>query len=287
MGMPKSAAAIALALMLAGCGAVPGGQGNLPPPSPPTAALAKWTDFPVNANPRPIIWFGGIAEKIGEGQFNSNDAKVAWLCHKFVLASGVQLTSTGSSPASVRWTSGVGAAYPRTIGSKDAFAQVMARPGGDSTMCGSSRPFTITTASLGTGDFSTDRGEAAMTAWVFDIPEINSSIAYPALDPSVYWGGKATTSDGQGIGARVSADGKTLTIALTGGPERGACGIDYTAAAAESSTAVAVAIKAYPHDTTAVCDLVGYARTVTVVLNAPLGARVLLDEHGNVGSASP
>src|SRR5204862_5635305 len=82
--------AIAAAFLLAACGAVPGIPGQLPPPSPPTSALAKWSDFPVNAQPRPIIWFGDIAEEIGEGQFTSNEAKIAWMCHKFVLAKDVE-----------------------------------------------------------------------------------------------------------------------------------------------------------------------------------------------------
>jgi hypothetical protein len=286
MSMPKFAPAIALALMLAACGAVPGGQGNLPAPPPPTAALAKWSTFPVNAKPRPIIWFGDIAEKIGEGQFTSEAGKEAWVCRKFSLADGVRLSSSSSATGSARWPSGRQSSYS-TIGSAPAFAGITAQQGGNPDMCKAAKPFTITGVRIDTATFSTDRGGADMSAWVFEIPEINSSIAYPALDPSAYWGGRAYTADTQGLGAKISGDGKTLTIGLVGGPERGACGIDYTAAAAESSTAVAVAIKAYPHDTNAVCDLVGYGRTVSIVLKAPLGDRVLLDENGNVGTASP
>ncbi len=58
---------VALVLLTA-CG--PGAAQPLPslsPPSPPTAALAAWKDFPANANPRPIIVFGRILEHIGPG----------------------------------------------------------------------------------------------------------------------------------------------------------------------------------------------------------------------------
>lgn len=285
MSMPKSPALFILVLVLAGCGAIPVGQGKLAPPSPPTAALSRWSTFPVTAKPRPIIWFGGAAESIGEGQFTSNEAKIAWLCHKFVMPPGVQLTSGSSAMGSARWPSGATATYSKTIGSQAAFAAIMAEPGGDALMCADSKPFTIAAANLGTASFGTDRGEAEMTAWVFEIPEIKSSIAYPALDPSAFWNGHAVEPNG--FGARVGGDGKTLTINLVGGPERGACGVDYTAAVAESPSAVAVAIKAYPHETNVACDLVGYARTVSVVLRSPLGDRVFLDEKGNVGTASP
>jgi hypothetical protein len=284
MSMPKLAAAIFVGLFALACGAIPGGQGNLAPPSPPTSALARWAGFPVNAKPRPIIWFGGAAEDIGEGQFTTNEAKIAWGCRKFVLASGLQLTSSSPAPGTANWLSGLKVTYSTTIGSEAAFKALVAQRGETDPNCASMRPFTITVASLGTASFGTDRGEAVMTAWVFDVPEIKSSIAYPALESSAYWTGHPT--DEMGLGAKVSADGKTLTISLVGGPERGACGIDYTAAAAESSTAVAVAIKAYPHETGAACDLVGYPRTVSVVLKAPLGDRVFLDQNGNVGSAS-
>ena len=124
-----------------------------------------------------------------------------------------------------------------------------------------------------------------MTSWVFDIPEVEGSIAYPALDPSAFWNRGVTVSE-TSLGAKVSTDGRTLTVSLVGGPDRGACGVDYTASAAESTTAVAVAIKGYAHDTNTVCDLVGYSRSVVVHLKAPLGDRVLVDAGGDVGSAS-
>ena len=93
----------------------------------------------------------------------------------------------------------------------------------------------------------------------------------------------------EGRGARVSADGMTLKVPV-GDMQRGPCGNDYTAAAAESPTAVAVAVKEFPHATpgsSVACDLflrVGY---IDVRLRAPLGGRVLVDEKGNVGTASP
>jgi hypothetical protein len=72
--------------------------------------------------------------------------------------------------------------------------------------------------------------------------------------------------------------------------ESGPCGFSYTAAAAESDTAVAVAVRQFSHATPSaptVCDLVYRLGYITVTLNAPLGDRVLLDEHGKPGAVCP
>jgi hypothetical protein len=287
MSMPKSAAAIVLALVVAACGAVPGGHGNLPAPSPPTAALANWSDFPVNTKPRPIIWFGDVIEEVGPGMFPDDKSKLTWVCDKFVLGPGLALSSISAATATAKWTSGASASYP-SIGSGQAWSALMARPrGGNTADCASLKPFVITAVRWGTAEFATDRGGATMSAWLFDVPEAKGYLGYPALDPSAYWTGRAITSDGQGLGARVSADGRTLTIGAIGARDQsGPCGSDYTTSAAESTTAVAVAIKTYPHDAQAVCDLVARMYSIDVHLKAPLGDRVLLDENGNVGTAS-
>src|SRR5438874_13490552 len=87
--------ALVLALIfVTACGAAVGqGSPPLPPPSPPTTALAAWKDFPANANPRPIITFGVTTEHIQPSGFPTSDRKIAWLCNKFVLASDVQLST--------------------------------------------------------------------------------------------------------------------------------------------------------------------------------------------------
>jgi len=275
-------------LLITACGAVAGQSAStpLPLPSPPTAALARWNDFPANANPRPTILFGAFVEHIGPGQFPDNDSKLTWLCNKFVLASGVQLTSTGPAIASARWPSGATASY-RSIGSARAFSALMARPGGgNSTDCPHLKPFVITNVRWSTAGFSTDRGTATMSAWLFDVPEAEGFLGYSGIDPSALWGGGIAT---EGRGAQLSPDGRTLKIAVSNA-QPGPCGSDYTANTAESSTAVAVAVKQIPHVSPGqdvMCDLMLRGSYITVRLKAPLGGRVLLDEKGDVGGACP
>src|SRR5437762_8373582 len=196
MSMPKSAAAIFLTLMLAACGAVPGGQGNLPAPSPPTAALARWSDFPAGSNPRPIIAFGDTVDYIPEAGLPDNERKVAWLCNKFVLAPGLTLPTSATQ---------------ERISAARAYAELMsarATYADSSSQCTPLRAFVISDVRLATAGFPSDRGTQEMPAWLFDVPEVNAHIGHLALPPSALWGGGVMTDEGRG--ARVSADGMTL-----------------------------------------------------------------------------
>ncbi|MFI5284533.1 MAG: hypothetical protein ACHQ0J_15620 [Candidatus Dormibacterales bacterium] len=142
-----------------------------------------------------------------------------------------------------------------------------------------------------------------MSAWLFDISEIDAYLeasrdglvtvnddmritdGYAALDPSALWR-NGVSAEGM-MGGRISADGLTLTLGTTGGPEtRGPCGEDLSASAAESDTAVAVAIATRFHTPPAGegCTLEGHFRTVSVRLSRPLGGRVLVDAKGDAGA---
>jgi hypothetical protein len=268
-------------LVLCACGSAQS-SGSLPLPSPPTAALAAWKHFPATANPRPIIAFGATVEHIPQAGFPTNDRKIAWICNKFVLASDVKLSTTPPGPATA-----AGSSYP-SIGSERAYFELMSArsSGGNSTDCARVQPFLITAARWGTAGFPTDRGTVQMSAWLFDVPEVSAYIGHSAVDPSAYWGGGVASG---GRGARISADDRTLKIPVSNA-EPGPCGTDYTTATAESDTAAAVAVKSIPHASpgdAVACPLVLHLGYITVVLNAPLAGRVLVDEQGKAGSVCP
>src|SRR5262245_8056655 len=271
--MAKRLLAVAALVLITSCGSVHI-SANLPAPSPPTAALEKWKDFPASANPRPIIAFGDTVEYIPQAGFPNDDRKRAWLCNRLTLATGLSFPVTPL-------TSQISAAQ--------AYAEVMAARGANSdtsSSCASFRAFVITRIRLASAGFPTDRGMHDLPAWLFDVPEVNAYIGHLALPASALWGGGVVTQEGRG--AQVSADGMTLKVGVSN-PEAGPCGNDYTASAAESSTAVAVAVKQFPHlkpGETVACDLVLRAGYVEVKLLAPLGGRVLVDETGAVGVAS-
>ena len=270
------------------CGA-PNGQGStpLPLPSPPTAVLAAWNDFPANANPRPIIWLG-TPNLVSA--FPSNDAKVAGLCNKLVLGAGLNLSTAIPPQATVKWPSGTTVSY-QAISSATAFSALLRTPGGGGSMCDGVSPLIITTVRWGATGVDTDRGNAQMSSWLFQAAAVTGAFVYPGLDPSAYWhGGLMPAGNGPGVSGRVSSDGRTLTIGFGGAPDSpGPCGGDYTVAAAESDTAVAIAVKMIPHAASGpvACDLVAQERTVTVHLATPLHGRVLVDENGNPAVVCP
>jgi hypothetical protein len=269
---------VAALLLLAACGSAPG-QSTLPLPSPPTAALAQWKDFPAHAKPRPIIAFGVTVDHIQEKGFPTNDRKLAWICNRFVFAPGASLSTSAPAAAKAQ-----GVSYS-AISSGRAFGLLMDSRKNAQGGCEQLQPFAITAVRLGTAGFPTERGAMQMSAWLFDVPEVGAYIGYAAIDPSAFWGGRVSTA---GAGARVSADGRTLTFTV-GNNKPGPCGNDYTAASAESDTAVAVAIKMIPHAKSGqpvACDLVMRVSTITVTLRSPLGDRVLVDEKGNAGEAA-
>ncbi|MFI5168583.1 MAG: hypothetical protein ACHQQS_18415 [Thermoanaerobaculales bacterium] len=280
-------AAVAALIFVAACGPT-SGQDSAPllPPSPPTAALAAWKDFPANSNPRPIIWFGDVYEHVGG--FSTNDEKINWLCGKFVLGPAVELPAPGPAPATARWPSGAEASFG-SLGAQTAFISLLAaRNSAAGGSCATAAHEVITAVRWGTAAFGTDRGPAQMSAWLFDVGAVNGELGYPGLDSSAYWGGGRTMSSGD-IGGRISSDGHLLTIGLIGGPDTpGPCGEDFSTSAAEPESAVAVAISSRIHGgPNAACTLEGHLRTVQVSLVKPLGGRVLVDAQGNVGSVCP
>lgn len=271
-------------MLLTACG--PGTAQPLPllsPPSPPTAALAAWKDFPANANPRPIIVFDRTLEHIGPAGFTTEpDRKLDWSCNKFVLAPGVTLPATAPGSATA-----AGVSY-RALGAAESYSELIAARAGSSSpasQCPTARPFVINAVRWQVAGFPTDRGTMPMSAWLFDISEIDAYIGYSALDPSAFWGNRVSP-DGM-AGGRMSADGLTLTLGTTGGPETpGPCGEDLSASAAESDTAVVVAIASRFHTSPAGagCTLEGHFRTVTVRLSRPLEGRVLVDANGDASA---
>ena len=255
---------------------------SLAPPSPPSAALTAWRDFPTDAKPRPIIVFDLTLEHIGPAGFTAEpERKLDWSCNKFVFAPGVTLPATAPGSATAD------GAASRARGAVEAYSELIAaraRFAYQGSHCPTARPFVIKDVRWQAGGFPTDRGTMQMSAWLFDISEIDAYIGYSALDASAFWRNGASP-EGM-MGGRISADGLTLTLGTTGGPETpGPCGEDLSASAAESDTAVAVAIGSRFHTPPPGegCTLEGHFRTVAVRLSRPLGGRVLVDAKGDAG----
>ena len=227
--------------------------------------------------------FDRTLEHIGPAGFTTEpDRKLDWGCNKFVLAPGVTLPATAPGSATA-----AGVSY-RALGAVEAYSELIAARAGfasQASQCPTARPFVIKDVRWQVAGFATDRGTMPMSAWLFDISEIDAYLGYSALEPSAFWG-NGVSPEGM-MGGRISADGLTLTLGTVGGPETpGPCGEDLSASAAESSTAVAVAIATRFHTPPAGegCTLEGHFRTVAVRLSRPLGGRVVIDAKGDAGA---
>jgi hypothetical protein len=283
--LARAAGAVYLLLVVGACGSSPGIP-LVPVISPPTDALIAWQAFPADRVPRPIVLLDELPRSPG---FTSNDAKIATMCHRFGPPAR-PLPSEVPASATASWPDGTSATFA-AISAKDSYAAMSMPPAnGPGALCNTVPPVTATAVRLGKSGFSTDRGTAQMSAWLFTVPGALGELAYPAIAESAFWG-KVTTIGLFGGGTTVSADGLVLNFAFYGAPSgSGPCDANYTAVVAESTSAVAVATQMIPSQAQpgmVVCPAIAQARSVKVTLASPLGGRVVVDASGSVVAICP
>jgi hypothetical protein len=243
-----------------------GGTDTLPP------ALQAWAAFPVNASPRPLVLAPGAGGSPDGPHGVYGDEKV-----KEALLGGAfdRPTHLPDGPA----TAG---GYP-IISADKAFDLLNPQPGAIAGI-----RLTLTEARLGTATFGTDRGEKTLPAWLFSFARVDGPIPVLAVAPAARW--FPSTLPGRtgdhSAGAVVGPDHRALTISFIGGQSgTGPCGVSYEVKLTESRTAVMVTrtsyhSNSYSNDPAVACPLIGFLRTAYAVLKTPLGARVLVDDHG-------
>jgi hypothetical protein len=257
-----------LATLLAACSggvagpASIGGSDALPP------ALQAWATFPVDASPRPLVVVGGTTDG-PRGVYGNGETKLAVACGDFARP-----TQLPNGPATA------GGFHLISAGTAFATLQPKQRTGS----CATPRtPLTLTDARLGEATYYTDRGPRTLPAWLFSFTGVEGPMAVLAIAPQDYWSPTGLVG-GPGAccaGVVVGRDHRTLTVSFVGAQfESGPCGVRYELKLTESPTAVMVTRIDHPNDSKAICTLVGFIRSASAVLKAPLGARVVVDDHG-------
>jgi hypothetical protein len=213
--------------------------------------LQAWSEFPADRDPRPLVLLGPM---VRAGPFPADGrAKLAFVRGLVEAAPGV--------PAEV-----LQALRPRP---QEAGPPV--------------EPLLVTTATLGTAEFLTDRGQQQLPAWEVHAHSVPEPIW--VLDPET--GRHAWRPPGlddherswHGSRAELGGDERTITLSFTGIPRAYA---DYRNAEVLEAGA-AVAIVPVPVD----IGPPGYRfaraerREAGAVLTRPLGPRVLLDGDGS------
>ena len=211
-------------------------------------ALALWSEFPVNADPRPLVL---LSPRSLSPRFRTGEAKLAYL--KGALVSQVDLPP------------GVLAAlrpHPRARHQTS--------------------PITVLAVERVTHAFWTDRGlrplpayrveieDALDPAYVLD-PEVGATAWWPAgLDLDLRWVG--------GSPAVLESNGRTLVVPVIGAlPEYSEVQVS---AVLETRTAVLILTEETMHDGLQAVPLVAAERPLRVTLTEPLGARVLVQPYG-------
>ncbi|HET9718748.1 MAG TPA: hypothetical protein VFP55_01590 [Solirubrobacteraceae bacterium] len=221
-------------------------------------ALARWSEFPVDRLPRPLVL---VSPRVfSERGFASGAAKRAFLHGHLEI---------------------------RTRVPDEVLGQLLAGATPDPEP-GPLEPLVITAATSASTRFATDRGERELPAWRLESPAALGPIW--VLDPEVQpaeWRPPSPTpgSDQPGgppfnqMFAELAPDELTVTLHFIGGNP---AFVRYPRAeVTESRQAVAlIEIKEdFGPDGPRTAE--GYERVVTGRLQAPLGARVLVDLHGN------
>jgi hypothetical protein len=249
------------------------------PPADPAAALDAWTSFPVGRKPRPIVLVTRPPTLEG---FTTGAAKLAALNGNYELSTGLPPT-----PPTVTAQLPDGPARFRTLPVEEALTGLQTKP--PSAKPNPTDALPIIRVELSTARFGTDRGSLTLPAWAFHAPDTLGPIAWPALPPEAFWQFENRTEGALFQPATLAADG-TLTVHLPAPPDPcpGQPLVRHEPVVHESPTAVSVGVRAVimstaPGDPRADCARTLVLRTEPhqIRLAAPLGARVLVNDHGS------
>ncbi|MFJ6672136.1 hypothetical protein ACIQMJ_13595 [Actinosynnema sp. NPDC091369] len=233
-------------------------------PTGPAAPGSLGADFPVTADPRPIVLFEPklvTAEWVGSGQ------------EKLAQGHGYRFTGVEPpTPGPVPVVLPDGPATFPLIGVRDALTamSVGAREG---------EPAELVDVELGTAKFTTDRGPLELPAWLFR-SSFGSRFAWPALTPEAFWKrGEPVV----GTHHARTADGVELEVEL-GAPDTPCQGDEPSTkepVVTETETAVVIGVRTVGTVGDCARNAMYRFQYYPVRLAEPLGARLLVHEADN------
>jgi hypothetical protein len=188
---------------------------------------------------------------------------------------------SGAPPGVVTWPGGASLKVP-VLSEAQTFAELTSSR--ECPACATS-PLDVTAAKPATLAVLTSRGLAKVPAWAFTLKGVSGPVIQAALPARSYVTPGSTGNPSRAqlaplgkdfIGAietAVSADGRTLTLRLFGGP----CIAKWGGLATETDGAVVVGGWAVNPNTNTPCAAMLISLTTTVRLRAPVGHRVIID----------
>ena len=231
---------------------------------------------PTSGHP-PLVPIGPLTSELGS--YRPQDSRI-----KSAVAAGLfSITSVPSQavagPGWIRWADGSSTPVA-LVSAADALREMSGAP----APCPGCTPAPLAPPHLGTMTLATTLGPATVPAWLFSLPGTRVSLARVAVAPADRAAPPVPSGEREGLaitGAEAAADGRTVTVRFYGSrlPASQVCGADYTTKAIESAHAVAVIVYEHPRlgGPATACAAMGWVRTATVMLAAPLGQRSVLE----------
>lgn len=248
------------------------------PQSPSVVGAARqWSDFRLDARPRPIVLAGSAVVLPGQALPDGNQENA--------LAAG-RIVPAKALPAAPATMGG----YP--IISAATAVSLFADPQPSNA---DRSVLHITKMQLITHNFRTDRGDVSLPTWKATLAETSEPIYVLAVAAAGRYP-HSLSEQPFGLNATLSADGRDLTISFVAHHvSEGGCDRDRTSTVAsqQTSTAVVLAVTTQLHPTvprpgcndTYTYGTMGYLTagqpdTYTLHLQEPLGNRVVVDQLG-------
>ncbi|GIF49430.1 hypothetical protein Afe04nite_39690 [Asanoa ferruginea] len=243
-------------------------------------SAGEWDTFPVDRVPRPIIVSGGMvgwAAAAGGAAtgFRTGDAKLAFLAGRIELA-----TTAPEAPATVDAYLFDGRFTLPALPPADAFASLRGQGSADASLA----PVRFTTVTLGSAAFDTDRGPLRLPAWLFGGPDVNGTVAWPAVGKEAFWRYGEPNNAATLPPTHVSPDGRRIRTAVPGRGCRSDPVMRYRVEVTETATTVLLTTVGEtvstpgPEERDQPCVAIARAgEPYDVYLAAPLGNRVVIE----------
>lgn len=243
------------------------------------SALTRWATAVAAAGPRAFVQVGDPTGQVGDWEVDVGSNNKAAVMARMVQVIA-DMPAEKPPDGQVRWQDGT----MQTVTLMSAREAVSGFTGHGNGACPDCVPVQLTGARLTTGQVDTSRGPATAPVWEFSIKgsavrltrvaiAAATTVVLPPWEPI---GAPFTLSIDSASG---TVGGLDLTVKFVGARDSAdkPCGIDYSAEAVESATAIVVILSSRSNPTLGGCTLVGYERTAVATLAAPLGERAVLN----------
>ena len=236
-------------------------------------ALSLWRGFSAQRKPRPLILTGQGRIEFPVSGFPNRADEAAFLTGRYRLRAALPTAPATSDGYQVL---SAAAAY-RSM--RHPIPGHRARPHGR---------LTVRAVHFGHARFKTDRGRQLLPAWLFSFVGVRDPAKVLAVRSSAVFTSPRSrklqddASPYPDDGATIALDDRTITLSFQGAPAgSGPCEANYTIASTPNRDAVALTIIDHPGAAPAghVCLDGAYARTATIRLVQPLGARALISSN--------